>query len=629
MRNGYNGRILHVDLDTGRHEVEEPSDVWYRTYPGGGAMALYYLLKELKPGTDPFGKENILIFAPGVVCGAPISGFSRYTVAARSPLTGAFGEAEAGGWWGPELKFAGYDGVVVRGRAERPVYLWIHNGEVEIRDASSLWGLDNGETRDKILDELGDRRIRIASIGPAGENRVRFANVINELRHANGRTGMGAVMGSKNLKAIAVRGTGRLTFSEPDRVKEIAKWLNETIRSDIHSMSLREFGTAGIVRRLNDVGTFPTRNFREGVFEGAEKISGHTMRETILKGNESCFACTVRCKRLVGFDEPYPVDPKFGGPEYETIGALGSLCGNDDLKSIARGHELCNRLGMDTISTGAVIAFAMECFERGILTEAETEGRQIRFGDAGAILWLIESMAYRRGLGDLLAEGVRRASEKIGRGAEAFAFHTKGQEIPMHDPRGKQGVALSYALSPTGADHNEAPHDSVFKMPGPHVDRLAALGILGPLDPLSLGPEKIRAYTMLQRIWNLYDSIGVCLFTTAPMYNLDYARLVEAVRAITGWESSLWELLRVGERANVMARMFNIREGIGPEGDRLFTRFSEPMPGGPLKGERIDPDILQDAIRLYYDVMGWDGEGRPTRGKLVDLGLEWLLSKDE
>lgn len=626
MPYGYNGRILHVDLTTRRCEVEEPSTVWYRTYLGGGAAASYYLLKELRPGVDALSEENLLVFASNVVSGAPISGFSRYTVAARSPLTGAFGESEAGGFWGPELKFAGYDGLVIRGRSRDPVYLWIRDGQAEIRDASHIWGLDNGATRDKILEELEDPRVRIASIGPAGERLVLFANVINELRHANGRTGMGAVLGAKGLKAIAVRGTrNNLTFADPDRVKEVARWHNQCIRKHGPNVQWRQYGTAALVPGLNKSGILPTRNFREGVFQGAKKIGGAAMRETILQKEESCYMCAVRCKRVVAVDGPYSVDPRYGGPEYETIASLGSLCMVDDLKAIAKGHELCNRMGMDTISVGAAIAFAMECCEEGILTDRDTGGRAVRFGDAGAMLWLIEEIGNRRGLGDLLAQGVRRAAQEIGRGAEELAFHIKGLEIPMHDPRGKTGVGLSYALSPTGADHIEAPHETPFQAPGPMLERCAPLGILEPVDPLATGPEKVAAFITLQRVWSLYNSLGVCNFVAGPVYAMTFARLVEAVQAITGWDTELWELLRVGERAIHMAKVFNLREGIGPEEDRLFRRLHEPLPSGPLQGTMIDPEAFQEAIKIYYEGMGWDLAGRPTRGKLAEIGLSWLI----
>ena len=627
MSFGYNGSVLHVNLRKGTFEVENPSDTWYRTYLGGSAMSLFYLLNNLKPGIDPLSEENLLIFASNVTSGAPVSGFSRYTVAALSPLTGAFGQAEAGGYWGPELKCAGYDGIIVSGMAEKPVYLWIHDKEVEIRDASPLWGLDNKETREKILEELGDSKIRIASIGPAGERQVRFANVINELRHSNGRSGLGAVMGSKRLKAVAVRGKNTMSLADPDKVKEISRWLNERIKSDPTTTHFHEMGTAGVVGINNELGLLPTRNFREGTFEGADKIGGDALVSTILKGRGTCFACAIRCKPIVACSEPYAVDPDLGGPEYETIAAFGSLCGIDSLPAVALAHELCNRFGLDTISTGSAIAFATECFEEGILSEKDTGGRSLRFGDPDAMLRLIKEIGHRSGFGDVLAEGVRRAAEKIGRGAERFAFHVKGQESPLHDARGRPTMALSYALSPTGTDHNQALPDSRYQREGEFLDLLAPLGILDPVDPRSLGAEKVRSFSILQKVWNLYNSLGVCIFAAVPFYTgaLPFSKLVETVEAITGWDTSLWELLRVGERTNVMARMFNIREGIGPEEDRLFRRMHEPLTAGLFKDQYVDPTVLQDAISLYYEVNGWDERGNPTRGKLVDLGLEWLL----
>jgi len=627
MHFGYNGKVVHIDLTSREISIEEPSSRWFRSYIGGSAMASYYLLKNIEPGIDPFSEKNILVFASNVISGAPISGFSRYTVAAKSPLTLGFGEAEAGGYWGPELKFAGFDGIVIKGKAQTPVFLWIHDGEVEVKDGRDIWGLENGEVRQWLIKELGDERIRVASIGPAGERLVRFANIINELRHSNGRTGMGAVMGSKHLKAIAVRGSKKMNFANPEMVMEIAKWHNERIRLHGPNIQFREYGTPGLVAGLNTLGILPTRNFREGVFEGAEKINGQTLHDTILKEAETCYACSVRCKRVVTCDEPYHVDPRFGGPEYETVASLGSFCGIDNLAVIAKGHEMCNRFGLDTISTGGVIGFVMECFDAGILTEADTGGKSIRFGDGEAMLGLIEDIAYRRGFGNILAEGVRIASEKIGRGANRFAFHSKGQEAPMHDPRGKTFVAFSYALSPTGADHLEAQHETAFQIKSPLLDQLAPLGILDPIDPFSLGPEKVRAFTIMQRVWSLYNSLGICNFTAAPLFALTFPKLVEAVNAITGWDTSLWELLRIGEKANVMARMFNLREGMGKEADQLPKRFFEPMPAGPLSGRCIDEKAFTKALGLYYEMLGWDENGRPTAGKLAELELEWLIKQ--
>jgi aldehyde:ferredoxin oxidoreductase len=410
-------------------------------------------------------------------------------------------------------------------------------------------------------------------------------------------------------------------------VTEIASWLNRRIRTHGPSVHMREFGTPGMVSSLNRAGVLPTRNFREGVFEGAERISGSAIVERVLHGRESCYACAVRCKRAVACSEPYKVDPRFGGPEYETLAALGSQCAVDDLAAIAKGHELCNRLGMDTISAGALIAFAMECFERGILTTSDTDGTDLVFGNSKAMLWLLEAIGHRRGLGDLLSQGIRRAARGIGRGAEEFAFHIKGQEIPMHDPRGKTGVGLSFALSPTGADHIEAPHETPFQATGALLDQIAPLGILEPIDPLSLGPDKVRAFAIFQRVWSLYNSLGVCNFVAAPLFALTFPRLVEAVGAITGWETSLWELLRIGERAINMARVFNLREGIGAEEDRLFRRLHEPLERGPSAGACIDPEAFGQAVRLYYEMAGWDSHGRPTQGKLADLGLTWIADQ--
>ena len=382
MPDGYNGKIVRVDLTSGTVKVEEPGEIVYRTYLGGGGLASYYLLRELKPGIDPLSADNILIFASSVISGAPIAGMVRYTVAAKSPLTGAYGEAEAGGFWGPELKFAGFDAVIITGKAEKPCYLWIHDGEVEIRSAEKIWGLETGPAQERIREELKEKRARVALIGPAGENRVRYACVVNELKHANGRTGMGAVMGSKLLKAIAVRGTKKMTSHDPKKLRELSKELAELIGRHGPNKVLHKLGTSNLVTPLNNQGILPTHNFRTGFFEGAEKISGERMTETILKREEGCYACAVRCKRSVEIlSGPYATSGKYGGPEYETLSSLGSLLCIDDLAAIAKGNELCNRYTLDTISTGVAIGFAMECYEKGILTRADTEGIEFTFGN--------------------------------------------------------------------------------------------------------------------------------------------------------------------------------------------------------------------------------------------------------
>ncbi|RKY05364.1 aldehyde ferredoxin oxidoreductase [Candidatus Poribacteria bacterium] len=629
MGYGYIGRILRVDLTSGRIEVETPEPLIYRRYLGGSALALYYLLRELKPGVDPFSPENMIVFATGILAGTPMPGASRLSVLGKSPLTGGLGESEAGGWFAPELKKAGFDAIIIKGKAPKPVYLWIHDGKAELRDASHLWGKVTGEVSDILKEELGER-VRIAQIGPGGEKLIRYAGIVNELHHFNGRTGMGAVMGSKNLKAIAVRGTGEVPMYDKERALSIIKWFNREYYKP-QPGDMHDLGTARIVRGLSADGILPTRNFREGSFEGADDISGERMRDTILIKRGTCYACPIACKRVVKVDEgPFKVDPKYGGPEYETIASFGSLCGVRDLAAIAKANEICNKYAVDTISCGVSIAFAMECFENGILTKEDTGGLELRFGNAEAMVKMVEMICRREGLGDILAEGVKRAAEKIGKGAERFAMHVKGQEVPMHEPRGKKSLALAYATSPTGADHMEAPHDVFFPDLGPESGSpLEPLGLIEPMSMLEFSPRKVKAYYYCQILWNLYNSLDVCDFVGAPLGPFPINKIVEYVQAVTGWDTSLWELMKVGERTAVMGRIFNYREGFTKEDDTLPERLFSPLEGGTLKGEGIDKEKFKELLELFYEMYGWDPKtGFPTRGKLAELDLLWAVEEE-
>ena len=622
MPKGYNGKILRVDLERESIDVEEPQEILYCRYLGGGTLALYYLLKELKPNSDPLGPENILVFAGSVISGTPAAGLSRFSVAAKSPLTGAFGEAEAGGWWIPELKFAGFDAIVIKGRANRPVYLWIHDGEAEIRDASQLWGKYSKETQEEIRKELGDERIRIALIGPAGEKLVRVSCILNELKHANGRTGLGAVMGSKNLKAIAVRGKKRMEVADEEAVRRLTKWLKDTYEEPYFSIG--NLGTSRVTTMLSEQGILPTLNFREGSFAEADVISGETMSKTILVRRGTCYGCFVRCKREVQVGEPYFVEPIYGGPEYETVAAFGSMCGIADLKAISKANQLCNAYGLDTISMGGLISFAMECYEKGILTKKDTGGLELRFGNVEAMMRMVEMIGKREGLGDTLAEGICPAAEKFGKGAEHFAMHVKGMPIPFHEPRGKAGVGLGYAVSATGPDHMEYPHDPFWATEA-GISLLRPLGIFEPVDVFDLGPQKIRIFVYLQQYWNLLNSLGICAFTAKPMGPQTLNGIVDYVKAVTGWETSLFDLLKVAERHANMARIFNLREGLTARDDTLPDRFFQPMEGGTLKGKKIDKEQFSKAIETYYEMMGWDPEtGIPKKAKLAELDLDWL-----
>ncbi len=626
MPYGYNGRILRVDLSKQLLSEEQPSEIVYRKYMGGSALALYYLLKELKPGTDPLGSENILVFMSNVMSGVPSPGLTRFTIAARSPLTGAFGEAEAGGFWGPELKMAGFDGIIIIGRSKKPVYLWIKDGQCEIRDATRIWGKDTGEVQQEIREELGDNRIRVAQCGQAGENLVPYACVLNELKHASGRTGMGAVMGSKNLRAVAVRGTGKIPTARPENVKALTREAVNRIPKSPLGNQLKRFGTPVFVMGLQNGGILPTRNFQEGRFEGAEAISGEAMAATILQGPKGCYSCPVRCKRSVKVEGKYPATPEYGGPEYETLGSLGSLCGVDNLAAISHGNEICNRWGLDTISTGVSIAFAMECTQRGILSRDDTDGIDLRFGNADGMIHMIRKIAFRDGFGDVLAGGVRSASQKIGKESEPYALHVKGQEVALHEPRGKFGVGFSFALSPTGADHVEIPHDTSFVADNVLLDGIKPLGEIEPMSATELGPRKVCQFAHTQQVFSLYNSLGICNFAAIPYSAYTLPMIAALVEAVTGWNTSLFELLELGERGVTMARMFNVREGISPAEDTLPDRFFEPLHKGEADEKRLDRKAFRENLKLYYEAMGWDPRtGVPTNGRLAYLRLEWLI----
>jgi aldehyde:ferredoxin oxidoreductase len=615
MPYGYNGQMLRVDLSRGAISVDAVDELFCRKYLGGAGFVSYFLLKELRQGIDPLGPENKLIFALGPVTGVPLPGSARHCVGAKSPLTGGYAKSESGGFWGAELKHAGYDAIIVEGKAEKPAYLWIHDGEASIRDASHLWGKNTKETQETIRAELGDNLIRVAGIGPAGENLVRFACIMNDLKDAAGRGGMGAVMGSKNLKAIAVRGHKGPEVAEPERLKELRQWV--LAHQELWA-SLAELGTGAGMEAMVEAGNIPVHNFLDGEFPEISKITAEAVRDTIRIEMEGCYACPVRCKKVVKVDEPYSVDPAYGGPEYETLTALGSTCDISDLKAIAKGNELCNAYSLDTISMGVVIAFAMECFENGLLTTKDTGGIELRFGSAEAMLKLIELITKREGIGDLLAEGTARAAQKIGKGAEKFAMHGKGLEIPMHEPRVKAALGLGYEINPHGADHVANFHDTFYAQPGVQLDKVKPLGILEPLPADELGPRKVATFRDVHMFRVAIDSLVLCI-----LLPYDTKQITDILAAVTGWRTSTTELLKVAERTLTMARLFNIREGLTAADDKLPNRFFQPKRNGVLSTKFYDPEQLETAKSYYYTLMGWDAKtGIPTPEKLQELGIE-------
>ncbi|MCP4398266.1 MAG: aldehyde ferredoxin oxidoreductase family protein [bacterium] len=631
---GFWGRILRVSLSAGQTSVEEPEASVYRRYVGGNALALSYLLRELPPQQDPLGPENRLIFMTSPTVGCQISGQSRHTALAKSPLTNGIADSQCGGWWSAELKFAGWDGIIIEGQAEKPVYLSIEDDTVQILSAEHLWGKNTGEV-DALLHETHPDKVRILQTGPAGEKLVRFAMLTCDLRHFHGRGGLGAVMGSKKLRAIVVKGSHqKLNIADPDGLKQLRSWFNRGLKNHAALSAHHTYGTSRAVMPLTNLGILPTYNFQDGSFKAAEQVCGETMQEKIGVGTETCYACGVSCKRLVeGDDGTFKVTRKYGGPEYESIGTLGPNLGVDNISAIAQCNETCNALGLDTISAGVILGWAIECFERGLLTAEDTDGISLKWNDPKTNLKLLNMIATREGFGDVLAEGSLRASRTIGNGTEQYVMHVKGQEFPAHEPRGKWGVGLGYAVSPTGADHLQAAHDHAVMNPGDdsneydfaNIADLSPLGIFEPMPVEDLSPEKVRLFVYLQYIWSLHDVLDWCIFTNVPEnrgFNLD--QIVDILRSATGWKTSVFELMKAGERAITMSRAFNCREGLTANDDRLPERMFESMREGALKGHAIDREQFEQALELYYAMMGWDERGVPTQAKLVELDVGWI-----
>ncbi len=624
---GYNGKILHADLSTGTLDVEEPSPGFYRTYLGGGLLGSYYVFKETPPGIDALSPENVLVFAPSVVTGAPVMGASRFNVSAKSPLTGAIGDAQCGGDWGARLKHSGFDAVVVKGRSPEPVYLSIDGGKAEIRGASHLWGKTTGDAQALIRQELGGARVEVAQIGPAGENLVRFACITGGLSHFAGRTGLGAVMGSKNLKAIAVRGRKTYGFSREEALRDLARRGVASFRASEGLRAFSEHGTALLVSGNRAKGNIATHNFREGDLAGLEALYGEKMSATILTGRDTCWACPIRCKRVVETDAPYRIEGQYGGPEFETIVTLGPNLGIADLDVVAKASETCNKYGMDTISAGGVIALAMECAERGLIDGEAAPGLALRFGSTETLLGLLEMIARREGIGAVLADGPQRAASVWGGGCEELAIATKNQPFAAHMPQIKPSMALMYAVSPSGPDHMACEHDWIGASDN---DLSRGLGITDLTDLESLDRAKVKATMLSQLFYSAMDTLTVCHFVWGPGAVYTYEELSELVRHVTGWSLSFWELMRAGERRVTLMKAFNAREGLGVESDTLPARMFEPLQGGTRDGARVDGDRFPAARSEYYEVMGWDKEtGVPSPGKLMDLGLDWVIPELE
>jgi len=619
MSGVYAGRYLRVNLSEGTwREIEiSPEDVKRFTLGSGYAAWLYW--QEMDPHIPPLDPRNNLYVFNGLLSGTFAPTGCRSSWCGRSPLTGIWGESNMGGHWGAELRFSGYDGIVVEGKASEPVYIWIdgRNGHIEIRPARHVWGKGHFDTFD-ILREETDAKAQVASIGQAGENLVLYAAVMQGGRYharAAGRTGMGALMGSKLLKAIVVRGKERPRYADPAGFRKTVKEANKVIKD--HAKGLSLLGTAGGVPATEEYGDLPLKNWREGSWDRAYEISGQKIAETIFWKHTFCYACPIGCGKAVDIGEGPYKGVKGEGPEYETLAGFGGMLLNDDLESIAYINHLCNDFGLDTISTSASIAFAVEAFERGFLNVEDTDGMPLRWGDPEMTATLVKKLTHREGFGNFLADGVRRMSEKLGPATERFAVHVKGLEVPYHDPRAFVDMAANYATANRGACHMESCsywQGYGLQVPGlyyeKHPDRFAS-------------QEAGRMAKHYQDYVTLYNSLGLCKFIIKGLAGPEL--VANLVNQALGWNWTTSDVYRAGERIFNLKRLINGRLGIKAADDRLPYRLEhEPRPSGGAANVLPDMSIIMPE---YYEARGWDNiSGMPTKEKLDELGLSELTS---
>jgi len=620
---GYAGQHLHVDMTKGTCKSIPIEKEFALMYLGGQGFASRILYDRVGPKTDSLSPGNILIWATGPFTGTLWPQASRYVVAAKSPLTGIFGEAHSAGHWGPELKFAGFDTIIVTGRSKNPMYLFIDNGSAQLRDAKDLWGRNTTETEEIIKEAHGDRNLRISCIGPAGENLVRFAAIINDYDRAAARSGIGAVAGSKQLKAVAVRGGQDIPIAKPDQYLEVIEELHQKMLASPFTASRAMYGTTNLVEMMQEIGRLPSYNMRSGVFAEYQKISGEAIKKDYLVKPRADYACLQRCGRYTRVKTgPYAYCG--GAPEYETQSSMGSRCGNDNLESILYGHHLSNLYGLDTISTGATISWAMEAWEAGLITAKDTDGIDLSWGNHESIIKLIHMIAKREGFGDILAEGSYRAAQRIGRGTEKFVMHCKKQEIAGQEPRAQKSMGLATATAARGADHLYA---------FPVLDEVGfdeEIGIRYGKEYLpEIGDRLNPKYKGIMVKENedfcaVVESLGVCKYGTLIPPVLFYEDIVKAFDVTVGILISEKQLRAIGERIVNLNRCFNVREGIRRKDDSLPTRLTQtPAPEGPSKGQVVELDQMLDE---YYELRGWRLEdGIPTKRVLRRLDLDDLI----
>ncbi|MBZ4653619.1 MAG: Aldehyde ferredoxin oxidoreductase [Peptococcaceae bacterium] len=609
----YCGKILRVNLTTGAITEEKLSDEVLRKYVGCNGLGAYYLYKETEQGYDPLGEKSKLVFFTGPLTGTIFPCAPKIGIFGKSPLTAAFMDSYAGGHFGAELKFAGYDGLIIEGSSSKPVYLWIDNGKAELRDAAQHWGRTTTDTREAIKKEIGDELVRIAVIGPSGEKKVNYACIMVDGTHAAGRGGLGAVMGAKNLKAVAVKGTAAcIDVADQEKTRAIVEDIYQQIRTDkALGETLSKYGTTPATQTNNATGILGTRNWQKETFEEADSLSHLQMAEKLFKKNISCFNCPLRCAHYCEVKGGQYDGLKTVKPQYETVYSFGSLCGIGDLSVVAKANHICNEYGMDTLSAGVSIAFIMECYEKGLISQEELDGIKAEFGNAEAMITLLEKTAVREGIGDFISQGTRKMSQKIGRGSNAFAINIKGLELAGHSVRGYKGMSLGYAVSPRGGSHQDMRH-------------LPERG--GAFDRKTVeGKEKLVKDVTSTTV--IRDTFTYCAMLEGNIGRVGLTeKHLNIINAVCGFGFDLAELQEVADRIWNLERCFNVREGLSRKDDVLPERFmTEPIPEGPSQGMYTPKEELDGMLDKYYALVGWDQNGIPKKETVQALGLDEIV----
>jgi len=621
---GYNGRILHVDLTQRAVREESLPDEIYRLYVGGGLLGTYLLLRDTKPGLDPLGSDNLLIFVSSVIAGLKWVGLARFSVVTKSPLSGGIGETRCEGPWGGALKASGYDALIVHGQSAGPVYLLIEGGRASLQPADELWGRDTAFVSD-VLEKSYGSQAHVAAIGPAGESKVRYASIVADRHYQAMRLGVGAVMGAKRLKAVALVGGSLPPAADPEALAGITTLNASRLEgNDLTRWQKDPPGFAAWVDTIIDPGYLSVENFRSGTPPDREAFASRHFLE-FYRGEAPCPGCPNDCIKQFEVDG----EPGSGGMHQEIVGALGPNVGLTDLGILVRANRYCNLQGLDPVSAGFSISFAMECFEKELLNRRDTDGLDLTFGNQGVILPLLEQIVTRKSLGRLLGEGTRRAAESLGAEAVPLAMQVKSVEMTCFEPRGQTNLALGFATAPIGPRYDICEHDWDFdtRSGWSHtLEHSRALGILRRIPSDYLGRDKVRNFKVLNNLWSACDALDFCIFASAPTRALTLNEMTEIVATVTGWETSAYEFLRWGERRNHLMRIYNLREGFSAADDTLPDRFfSESVPTRHSPAASLDREKFHEAIQTYYGMMGWDEVGRPRESTLVDFELDWLL----